>query len=904
MLGQIVSHYRIHEKLGEGGMGVVYRAEDSVLDRQVAVKALHAAATADPERRQRFLHEARTASSLNHPNIVTIYDVCQSNGSDLIVMEYVPGKTLDEIIGDKGLKVDNALKIAIQIADALAAAHRAGIVHRDLKPGNIMVTDQGRVKVLDFGLAKLAGGLRAGERGQTETVVMGRPRTMDGVLVGTVAYMSPEQAEGKPVDSRSDVFAFGAVLYEMVTGRRAFQGASTASTLAAILREQPKPATQIAEQAPRELEKIIARCLRKDPQRRYQSMEDVKLALEELKEESESGVLPAASPAPRHARIPGRTLAAAGVVLMAVAGLAGWWWARRSPASGRFETGPVLSRVTFDVGLTSDPALSPDGRLLAYASDRSGEEHLDIWVQQLAGGEPLRLTRDAGDDSQPAFSPDGTTIVYRSERDGGGLYTVPTLGGQPRFLARQGRFPRYSPDGKLISFWVGNPTGSVGTRGASRVFVVRSGGGEPRQVATEFQAAFPAEWADAKHLVFGGLMPKGSDLWRNVWVLPVEGGEAIATGLTQSLEKHGIQMNIFFPPSRRDERRFVWPLFQADTLDLWEVVLSPPEWQYDGAARRLTAGTIHHAQPSVAGNTLVFTAASDRYEIWSIGLDANQGRTVGEPRQLTNMGYAAMPEVSADGRKLVYLAARSREMRLYVRNLDDGKETLLAGPAEIHKAVFSADGAKVAYRERRENKWLTYSIPAAGGVPERICDDCGQLLHWSRDGAQLLHTFQNPTTIRALDTRTGAKDVIVRHKQNNLWQGQLSPDGRWIAFLAAKPDQNKCVFVAPFRREAAESEWIPITDFVGENDKPRWSPDGNLLYFTSDRDGWRCVWARRLDRATKRPAGEPVGVFHAHSARRSMGMVGIGALEISVAAGRLAFVMGEASGNIWTAKLE
>ena len=903
MLGQVVSHYKIHEKLGEGGMGVVYRAEDSVLNRQVAVKALPASASTDPERRERFLHEARTASSLNHPNIVTILDICQSGGSDLIVMEFVPGKTLGEIIGHKGIQVSDALKIAIQIADALAAAHRAGIVHRDLKPGNIMVSDEGRVKVLDFGLAKLAGGVLGRTQGSKAEQAATLSMRMDGVLVGTVAYMSPEQAEGKPVDSRSDVFAFGAVLYEMVTGRKAFQGESTASTLAAILREQPKPATLIADQAPRELEKIIARCLRKDPARRYQSMEDVKLALEELKEESESGLLPAATPPPRRASIPARMLATVGLLLVAAATLA-WWWAQRSPASGSSQNGPVLTQVTFDVGLTADPALSSDGRLLAYGSDRSGEEDLDIWVQQLAGGEPLRLTRGAGDDSQPAFSPDGATIVYRSEREGGGLYTVSALGGQPRFLAGQGRYPRYSPDGKLISFWVGNPTGNVGAPGASRLFVVASGGGEPRQVATEFQAAFPAEWADSKHLIFGGLMRKGSDIWRNVWVQPVDGGEAVATGLTDGVEKQGLQTNIFAPLRRRDERRFVWPLIQASTTDLWEVSLSPGRWKQDGAARRLTAGTVHHVQPSASGNTMAFTAGSVRFEVWSIGLDANQAKTAGEPRQVTNLGWSVMPELSADGRKLVYMAARSREIRLYLRDLGDGKETLLAGPAELHKAIFTADAAKLTYRERRDNKWLTYGVPAAGGVPERICDDCGQLLQWSRDGSQLLHTFQNPTTIRVLDTRTGAKDVILRHKENSLWQGQLSPDGKWIAFVAAKPDQTKCVFVAPYRRDVPESEWIPITDFVRENDKPRWSPDGNMLYFTSDRDGSRCIWAQRLDPATKRPTGEPIGVFHSHSARRSIGIVQIGPLEISVAGGRLVFVMGEVSGNVWMAKLE
>src|ERR1700730_613763 len=299
MIGQTISHYRIIEKLGEGGMGVVYKARDTHLDRFAAIKVLPPEKVADVERKRRFVQEAKAASALNHPNIITIYDIASENGADFIAMEYVPGKALNQLITRKGLPLGEALKYAVQIADALAAAHAAGIIHRDLKPGNVMVLGTparaGFVKVLDFGLAKLSDKVESTEREFTETMRQDDgPATDEGTIVGTVSYMSPEQAEGKRVDARSDIFSFGALLYEMVTGQRAFQGNSKLSTLSAILREEPKPASQVVEGLPRELERIIARCLRKSPERRFQAMPDLKVALEALKEEADSGTLPAA----------------------------------------------------------------------------------------------------------------------------------------------------------------------------------------------------------------------------------------------------------------------------------------------------------------------------------------------------------------------------------------------------------------------------------------------------------------------------------------------------------------------------------------------------------------------------------------------------------------------------------
>src|SRR5271163_4681553 len=338
MIGKTLRSYRIESKLGAGGMGVVYKAVDSRLDRAAAIKVLGATAVS-ADREKRFIQEARTASSLNHANIVTIYDIDtqEIDGKPVryIAMEFVAGETLDHLIGRKGLGVRTALKYASQIADALAAAHAAGIVHRDLKPSNVMVTPQGLVKVLDFGLAKL--------NDETEPDAFadtvhgdGAPLTEEGTILGTVAYMSPEQADGKRVDARSDIFSFGAVMYEMVTGRRAFSGGSQASTIAAILREDPKPAREAVPGVPPELDRIIGRCMRKDPARRFQHMDDLKVALEELKEESDSGKLSAstvgaavvATPPSGKKRI---WIAAAGVLLIGIA-FAGWKLREAAPS--------------------------------------------------------------------------------------------------------------------------------------------------------------------------------------------------------------------------------------------------------------------------------------------------------------------------------------------------------------------------------------------------------------------------------------------------------------------------------------------------------------------------------------------------------------------------------------------
>ncbi len=343
MVGRAVLHYQILEKLGAGGMGEVYKARDTRLNRFVALKVLPPGMTGDSERQRRFIHEAQAASALNHPNIITIYDIVTDGGTQFMVVEFVVGKTLLELIPKEGLRIPQAIQYAAQMADALAAAHAAGIIHRDLKPANVMVTGSGLVKLLDFGLAKVLEGSTDDLNGETASITMA-PLTVEGTVMGTVNYMSPEQAEGRKIDTRSDIFSFGAVLYEMLTGRTAFRGVNTIATLTAVLRDDIKPITEVKPETPPELVRIVDMCLRKDPAQRYQNMQEVQAALQPLRRLSDSGALdiptmrgvvplgavprpPAAAKRPNIAVMS----AAAAALLLAAGGSAYWLMNRKAP---------------------------------------------------------------------------------------------------------------------------------------------------------------------------------------------------------------------------------------------------------------------------------------------------------------------------------------------------------------------------------------------------------------------------------------------------------------------------------------------------------------------------------------------------------------------------------------------
>jgi serine/threonine protein kinase len=449
--GGKVSHFEIIEVLARGGMGDVYRARDLRLRRSVALKILPPVFAEDPGRVARFQHEARAASALNHPNIVSLFDTGLSDGLFWIASELVEGETLAELLARGSLPFRKLVEIACQITAGLSAAHAAGIIHRDLKPANVMLTRDGRVKILDFGLAKQTNHTldRQTAIGQTKSM------TQPGIAMGTPGYMSPEQVRGEPVDARSDLFSLGAMLYEMAAGRRAFQGDSSIAVMNAILKDDP---VDLPADVPPALDRIIRRCLGKEAARRFQSASDLGFALE-----TTAAVGAAATPAVKRTR--SRRIAIGILAATVLAGVASYGIREYLRPKAPDEFG-ILRQITFDHGLTTDPAISPDGKLLAFASDRAGVGNLDIWVKQIDGGDPVPLTKDPANDYDPVFSPDGARIAFRSDRDGGGIYIMPALGGEASLLVRQAWRPHFSPDGRYLLYVTGVPPQRIGSESA------------------------------------------------------------------------------------------------------------------------------------------------------------------------------------------------------------------------------------------------------------------------------------------------------------------------------------------------------------------------------------------------------------------------------------------------------
>ncbi|HYK17012.1 MAG TPA: protein kinase [Bryobacteraceae bacterium] len=446
MIGAILQHYRIEAKLGAGGMGVVYRALDTHLDRPVAIKVLPSSAVGDPERRARFEQEAKSASALSHPNIITIYDVdnTEVDGQrvEFIVMQFVAGKTLDQMIGRKGLRSTDALRYAVQVADGLSAAHQVGIVHRDLKPGNVIVDEQGSVKILDFGLAKLTQIEEPDAYAATESVHI-KAETETGTIMGTVAYMSPEQADGHKVDARSDIFSFGAMLYEMVTGRRAFPGGSKLSTLASVLHRDPAPMRPDEDHVPRELERIILRCLRKDPQRRWQNMADVKVALEDVLQDLEAPSSEAEAK-PVNARFGWRILVWTALILLAVAaGAFIGWRALRSPQ-------PTFERLTYRRGDVAAARFSPDGQTILF-SGQWGAEPMTIFSMRAGSRESRSLDLPEGRILSISATGEMAILIGESLGSSGTLARVPLSGGAPREVLENVNDADWSPDGAQLA---------------------------------------------------------------------------------------------------------------------------------------------------------------------------------------------------------------------------------------------------------------------------------------------------------------------------------------------------------------------------------------------------------------------------------------------------------------------
>lgn len=665
MIGQTLGHYRIDSKLGEGGMGVVYRAFDTHLDRAVAIKLLRPDAVASADRKRRFMQEAKSASALNHPGIIHIYDIDTANlpdgPIDFIAMEFVPGKTLDQCIGKNGLSFKDALKYGIQIADALARAHAAGIVHRDLKPANIIVAADGRVKLLDFGLAKLTEKTDDDPEGATATLTAEEgAHTEEGAIVGTVAYMSPEQAQGMKVDGRSDIFSFGAVLYEMVTARRAFEGGTRLSTLSAILHTEPKPASEISPAVPVELEKIIARCLRKDPERRAQGIADIRLALEELKEESESGKLSgqvAQAPLRPVARPPRRFVPiAAGMLALVFAAAGVAWWLLNRPASPPARSEWV--QITNLPDSAVQPALSPDGRMLTFIRGPSSfTTSGQVYVKMLPSGEPVQLTHDNLRKMSPAFSPDGSRIAYSVSGPAWDTWVVPVLGGEPRLWLPNASGLVWIDKSRLLFSEVKDQALHMATvtadesRAGSRDLYI------PPHERGMAHRSYPSP--DGKRMLLVEMNERG-DMVR-CRLAPLDGSSA---GQQVGPPDGACTFAAWSPGGD-------WMYFNSDSGGAHHI------WRQrfpDGQPEQITSGPTEEEGIAMApdGRSFITAVGLTQSSIWLH--DA-----VGE-RQISLEGFASTPRFTPDGRRLLYQVRKGKASELWVAELDSGRaEPLLPG---------------------------------------------------------------------------------------------------------------------------------------------------------------------------------------------------------------------------------
>ena len=917
-IGSKLGHYVIRRAVGAGGMGEVYEADDTRLRRRVALKVIRQDIAADRVRRARLEREATATATLNHSNIVTIYSLEEHDGILFITMELIDGTTLAEMLPADGLPVNRLLPLAIQLAEALGVAHSAGIVHRDLKPANVMLPRNGGLKVLDFGLSRLTLDEAAGTQTTAEL-------SSDGAILGTAPYISPEQIEGRSADARSDIFSLGVCLFEMATGRRPFSGPTAMATLTAIAKDTPPLANAINPAVPEELARIIDRCLVKDPARRAQSALDLRAQLEDLARMLDSGRLrtdaaPVGSASVVQPSTTWRRRRVASIVAVGIAGavaIAAWVSTRpRAPAGAPMEHAPLV-RLTSDSGLTTDPSLSPDGRLVAYASDRAGNNNLDIWVQQVEGGTPIRLTSDAADETEPSFSADGNRIVFRSARDGGGIYVMPALGGDARLVASGGRNPRFSPDGTRIAFVRGAYAGRRG--GGGELMVMSSSGGEPRQLVPQ-GAAYPTWSPDGALILFATGIYRQDD-----WAVVPSDPDA-RTGMTHlsldGLRKTGLAEVI--PGEWLAPNRVLFSATHGDGSHLFETTLSPPTaatklWDVGASPKRLTFGTGLDERGSfaisgsgAAARRLAFASLTQRGNLWSIALDTANPRLVDKAQRLTeDSGSQIFPQISRDGRKLVFISHAAHNDEVWLMDLATGRRSLMSTLVSVkYKSRILADGSRVYWgddgRAEVSGDETIYSVASSGGLPAKLSDGCSWIWDWSPRHNRILCHAQGPRFAigKIVDVNAGSSSVFLERAGWSVHEFSWSPDGRWIVFRAGQRGRAQ-IWIAPFQGDRApeEAEWIAVSDGPWE-DKIQWSPDGTAIYSLSARDGYNCIWAYPLDPTTMRPKGQPVAVYHFHGgARVHIWNTDTVSLDVGVARDRIVINQGEITGNIWLTNL-
>ena len=645
-------------------MGEVYRARDSRLGRDVAIKVLPAAFAADADRLRRLEREARAAAALNHPNIITVYSVERSDGLLFLTMELVEGRSLALAIPKGGLPLSDLLTIAIALTDAIAAAHAKGITHRDLKPANIMIgaaEHAGRVKVLDFGLAQLDESSLLSESAATITV--------EGRVLGTVAYMSPEQAAGTPTDARSDLFSLGVILYEMATGQRPFTGGTNVTVLSSILKDTPPSVADLNGALPSELGRIIKHCLVKDPARRYQIAADLRNELAELKHDLDSGAVSARGTViPRRAgRRPSllRVLTGTGIVLGVVLTAAAYrWWPRPATADRPNDSAEgAFIQLTAQPGIEEFPSLSPDGKWIAYSGNQAG--NADIYLQSVGGHNAINLTNDSPeDDTQPVFSPDGESIAFRSEREGGGIFVMGRTGESVRRITDSGYNPAWSPDATKIVYAIdiANREHVLGRMHVSELWTVVVATGEKRRIF-EGDAVQPSWSPHGLRIAFWNTYGtrKGQ---RDIWTISADGEGALPVTSDPAVDWN--------PVWSADGRFLYFSSDRGGPMNLWRVSIDEKSGKVLGSLQPLTAPSSSAGLMSLSANgrLLAYTSFANSETMQRIAFDPTTATVLGEPvTVVAGSRLFTWPSPSPDGRWLAF-ASMAPQLDIFISRAD------------------------------------------------------------------------------------------------------------------------------------------------------------------------------------------------------------------------------------------
>ena len=816
--------YEVLSAIGAGGMGEVYRARDTRLERTVAIKVLPEAFASDPQFRERFDREARAISSLNHPHICTLYDVGREQDTDFLVMEYLEGETLAARLERDGLRPDEALQMAIQVADALAAAHRAGIVHRDLKPGNIFLvgkrgssTGVSTAKLLDFGLAKTATPAVAGaDLSRLPTTPAGKAGlTQQGTILGTFQYMAPEQLEGRDADARTDIFAFGAVLYEMLTGRKAFEGKSHASLIGAIMHAEPAPLSAVQPLTPRSVDRIVRKCLAKDPDERWQTARDL---LDELRWTVEAGApqgaavsaMSVAAPRPGRfssARLAWMVAAIAAAIALIVATAAMW----------QQGAGPLpVTRFEIAVPSTGSPtslALSPDGRQLAYVATTEGQSRL--WVRSLDATAARMLAGTEGA-SFPFWAPDGRAIGFFAE---GKLKRVDLAGGAPQALAdaANGRGGTWNAEGVILF----TPVNSVSGAGSSVITRVSAAGGTPVAVtqlaAGEGSHRWPQFLPDGRRFLFFSTLGRSDT--QGVYVGALDGGEPIRVLASET-------PGVFVPPDRL-------LLVRGDAL---------MAMRFDAAQGTVAGEPISLAQPvgrddgvfasafSASPGTIAYraTGGGQRRQLVWLDRTGTMVGSIGSPDDNNLAGLALDPA----GQRIAVFYAVLGNFDIWLVDAGRGIPARFTfDPAGDSTPLWSPDGRRVIFWSGRSGPLSLYEKSAtSAGDEQLLAVDAGTPLSWSPDGRFVLYQradSKTGTDLWVLPMTGDRKPLAVVQTPMDQPGGDFSPDGRWLAYESNESGRME-VYVQPFPE--AGGKWQAS---MAGGTQPRWRRDGKELYYVA-----------------------------------------------------------------------